>query len=146
MNRWLAQNQLRSLDEAYRGALQIQELERQYFGGDRIAFRADLSKTVFDYVKTKRDRQLLRVRANLARFRLTSFLQNAEAAVETAAPTAQGQKILFSLFVLPFSLFPHLAGSTCTSTRLGFPAVMTGYVWGLDRAIAPLTNTRARTA
>ncbi len=97
MNRWLAQNQLRSLDEAYRGALQIQELENQYFGGDRIAFRADLSKTVFDYVKTKRDRQLLRVRANLARFRLTSFLQNAEAAVETAAPTAQEQQILEKL-------------------------------------------------
>lgn len=102
MNRWLAQNQLRSLDEAYRGALQIQELERQYFGGDRIAFRADLSKTVFDYVKTKRDRQLLRVRANLARFRLTSFLQNAEAAVETAAPTAQEQKILFFAFFSSF--------------------------------------------
>lgn len=97
INRWLVQNQLRSLDEAYRGALQIQELERQYFGGDRIAFRADLSKTVFDYVKTKRDRQLLRVRANLARFRLTSFLQNADAASEPATPTAQEQQILEKL-------------------------------------------------
>ncbi|BAU40554.1 hypothetical protein [Leptolyngbya sp. O-77] len=97
LNRWLAQNQLRSLDEAYRGALQIQDLERQYFGGDRIAFRADLSKTVFDYVKTKRDRQLLRVRANLARFRLTSFLQNADAASETSVPTAQEQQILEKL-------------------------------------------------
>ncbi|GAB4460235.1 MAG: hypothetical protein OHK0037_07090 [Elainellaceae cyanobacterium] len=97
INRWLVQNQLRSLDEAYRGALQIQELERQYFGGDRIAFRADLSKTVFDYVKTKRDRQLLRVRANLARFRLTSFLQNADAASEASVPTAQEQQILEKL-------------------------------------------------
>ncbi|MFQ3615777.1 MAG: hypothetical protein SNJ57_04620 [Cyanobacteriota bacterium] len=101
INRWLAQNQLRSLDEAYRGALQIQELERQYFGGDRIAFRADLSKTVFDYVKTKRDRQLLRVRANLTRFRLASFLQNPElqhdAASQTPAPTAQEQQILEKL-------------------------------------------------
>lgn len=97
VNRWLGQSQLRSLDEAYRGALQIQELENQYFGGDRIAFRADLSKTVFDYVKTKRDRQLLRVRANLARFRLTSFLQNSDAAPEAAALTAQEQQILDKL-------------------------------------------------
>jgi hypothetical protein len=127
INRWLVQNQLRSLDEAYRGALQIQELENQYFGGDRIVFRADLSKTVFDYVKTKRDRQLLRVRANLARFRLISFLQNTDsqhpdsqypdsqypdsqypgsqsagsqsinAAAATSAPTAQEQQILEKL-------------------------------------------------
>ncbi|QKD84178.1 hypothetical protein HPC62_20145 [Thermoleptolyngbya sichuanensis A183] len=97
INRWLVQNQLRSLDEAYRGALQIQELERQYFGGDRIAFRADLSKTVFDYVKTKRDRQLLRVRANLTRFRLSSFLQNTDVTPESAVPTAQEQQILEKL-------------------------------------------------
>ncbi|GAB4161094.1 MAG: hypothetical protein Fur0046_39930 [Cyanobacteria bacterium J069] len=100
VNRWLAQNQQRSLETAYRSALQIQQLENQYFGGDRIAFSPSLSKTVFDYVKTRRDRQLLSVRASLTRFRLASFLQTADAEAGAATPaaiTTQAPQILEKL-------------------------------------------------
>jgi hypothetical protein len=75
-NRWLMQRQLQALEEAYQGAIVIKALEEQYFQGEKIAYRSDLSKTVYEYVKSLRDRQLLRIRANLAQFRIGSFLLN----------------------------------------------------------------------
>lgn len=76
LSQWLSQRQLRVLEEAFEGAQAIKALEDQYFAGEKIEHRADQSKTLADYVEGLRDRQLLRVRFNLAQFRLNGFLLN----------------------------------------------------------------------
>ncbi|QZZ19923.1 hypothetical protein J5X98_21905 [Leptothermofonsia sichuanensis E412] len=75
-NRWLNQRQLDTLKEAYQAAQEIRALEEHYFAGGKIAYTPQQSKIVVDYVKSLRDRQLTRVRINLAQFRVGAFLFN----------------------------------------------------------------------
>lgn len=89
LNRWLHQQQQRALEEAYQGATAIKALEDQYFQGNKIAYRPGLSKTMYEYVKSSRDRQLLRVRTNLARFRVGTFLLNPKAGVQVGDGTLE---------------------------------------------------------
>jgi hypothetical protein len=92
-NQWFHRQQLRALQEAYSGAREIKALEDQYFGGEKITQTPNQSKTVYDYVRSLRDRQLLRVRLNLAQFRLNSFLSNrrpAKPIVDTVSVSSDG--------------------------------------------------------
>lgn len=76
INQWVYQTSLKALEEAYQGALVIKEIEMQHFGGGAIMVQPDMGKTVIDYFRTQLDRQLLRIRSNLLRFRITGFLVN----------------------------------------------------------------------
>lgn len=76
MNAWLRRRQLRTLDEAYQGARHIHALEIQHFDGNAIAPTLNQKKVVVDYLLSLRDRQLLRIRANLADFRAKGFFLN----------------------------------------------------------------------
>ncbi|BAU65347.1 CemA family protein [Stanieria sp. NIES-3757] len=76
LNQWLARRQQRVLEEAYQSARVISELETQYFNGEKIASSHDRSKTVYDYVRSLRDRQLLNIRSNLIQFGAGNFLFN----------------------------------------------------------------------
>lgn len=76
LNTWLHQRRLKTLEEACRGAEEIAELETQYFNGEKIAMSPGYSKTIYDYVKSLRDRRLLEIRSALTQFRLNSFLLN----------------------------------------------------------------------
>ena len=75
----MGQSALNALEEAYQGALTIQAIEEQHFGGSPIQLQPNLGKAVTDYFRTQLDRQLLRVRSSLLRFRLTGFLVNRQA-------------------------------------------------------------------
>jgi hypothetical protein len=79
VNRWMGHSALNALEEAYQGALTIQAIEEQHFGGSPIRVKPDLGKSVTDYFRTQLDRQLLRVRSSLLRFRLVSFWVNRQA-------------------------------------------------------------------
>lgn len=83
LTQWLSRRQMRVLEEAYQGALEIKALEDKYFEGGKIAYSPAHSKTVYDYVKSLRDRQLLRVRSNLAQFQVNSFV------LPRSTPTAE---------------------------------------------------------
>lgn len=74
LTQWLSRRQMRVLEEAYQGALEIKALEDKYFDGGKIAYSPTHSKTVYAYVKSLRDRQLLRVRSNLTQFQVNSFI------------------------------------------------------------------------
>lgn len=75
LNRWLNQRHLHALQQAYQGAKEIKALEEHYFAGGKIAYTPQQkSKTVVDYVKSLRDRQLTKIRLNLLQFRLGAFL------------------------------------------------------------------------
>ncbi|MBF2047347.1 MAG: hypothetical protein IGS54_08285 [Elainella sp. C42_A2020_010] len=89
LNRWLHQQQQRALEEAYQGATAIKALENQYFQGTKIAYRPGLSKTVYEYVRSSRDRQLLRVRTSLAQFRVGNFLLNPKAVIQAGDGTLE---------------------------------------------------------
>jgi hypothetical protein len=86
LTQWLKQRQLRVLSNAFAEAQDIKELEDQYYNGDKIAYSQDQSKTVYDYVRSLRDRKLIQIRTNLTQFRLNSFLLN-QSATEQAEPT-----------------------------------------------------------
>lgn len=100
-NRWLNQRQLYTLKEAYQAAQEIRALEEHYFAGGKIAYTPQQSKTVVDYVKSLRDRQLTRVRINLAQFRVGAFLFNHQQSGKTPdtrfsdddGPSAQTHKL-----------------------------------------------------
>ncbi|MGL5083279.1 MAG: hypothetical protein ACRC8A_17495 [Microcoleaceae cyanobacterium] len=73
VSRWLEQRQIRLLEDACRAAQEIKILEEKYFQGDKIAYSFSQSKTLFDYVKGLRDRQLFKIRVNLAQFQAGGF-------------------------------------------------------------------------
>lgn len=74
LSQWLHNRQHRALEEAYAGAQKIAELEAQCFSGGKIAYTPNQSKTVYDYVRSLRNRQLLRIRFNLIQFGVNNFL------------------------------------------------------------------------
>lgn len=76
LSQWFHRRQLRALEEAYCAAQQIKALEEQYFRGEAITQTPNQPQTVYDYVRSLRDRQLLRIRLNLTQLRLSSFLLN----------------------------------------------------------------------
>jgi hypothetical protein len=78
-SRWISQSALQALEDAYQTALAIQAIERQHFNGNAIMAQPGVSKTVADYFRTQLDRQLLRIRSNLLRFRLSGFLVDRQA-------------------------------------------------------------------
>ncbi|MGF1494249.1 MAG: hypothetical protein ACFBSC_17740 [Microcoleaceae cyanobacterium] len=73
VSQWLNQRQIRLVDEAYMAAQEIMALEVKYFEGGKISSTAGQSKTIFDYVKSLRDRQLFKIRVNLAQFQTGEF-------------------------------------------------------------------------
>ena len=76
VNRWIGRSTLGALEDAYQGALAIRAIEEQHFGGNPIMLQPEVGKTVTDYFRTQLDRQLLRVRSSLLRFRVSGFLVN----------------------------------------------------------------------
>jgi hypothetical protein len=89
VTQWLRQRQLRVLDTAYTAAREIKALEAQYYDGRPITYTPDQNKTVYDYVRSLRDRKLIQVRTNLTQFRLNSFLLN-QSPGETSEPRVGG--------------------------------------------------------
>jgi hypothetical protein len=89
VTQWLQQRQLRVLDMAYTAAREIKALEAQYYDGRPITYTPDQNKTVYDYVRSLRDRKLIQVRTNLTQFRLNSFLLN-QSPGETSEPRVGG--------------------------------------------------------
>lgn len=76
LNKWVNRTSLRALEEAYQGALTIKNIEDTHFGGGAIVIQSEKGKTVSDYFRTQLERQLLRIRSSLLRFKVTSFLVN----------------------------------------------------------------------
>lgn len=76
LNQWIHQTSLNALEEAYRGAQTIKQIEDTHFNGGMIMAQSGKAGAVTDYFRTQLDRQLLRVRSNLLRFRATNFLVN----------------------------------------------------------------------
>lgn len=84
LSQWLHNRQNRALAEAYAGAQRIAELEAQCFGGGKIAYTPNQSKTVYEYVRSLRDRQLLRIRFNLVQLGVNNFLFARQSSVDEA--------------------------------------------------------------
>lgn len=73
LTQWLNRRQQQVLEAAYTSAQAIAKLEAQYFNGEKIAYTSERSKTVYDYVKGLRDRELFKIRANLVQFGAGNF-------------------------------------------------------------------------
>ncbi|MBF2003806.1 MAG: CemA family protein [Synechococcales cyanobacterium M58_A2018_015] len=91
LHRWLQRRHLRALEAAYEAAQAIQALEMKYANGGKITYTPEQTKTVFDYIKSLRDRQLLKVRTNLAQFQLSGLLVHRPEAVSDCTSEAAMQ-------------------------------------------------------
>jgi hypothetical protein len=87
LNHWVNQTSLKALEEAYQGAQVIKEIEDTHFDGGLIMAQPGKAGIVTDYFRTQLDRQLLRVRSNLLRFRATHFLVNRQVLSELSSAT-----------------------------------------------------------
>jgi hypothetical protein len=76
INQRIYRNALAALEQAYQAAIVIKSIEETHFNGDAILIQPGMGKTVTDYFETQLKRQLIRIRTNLLRFQITTFLVN----------------------------------------------------------------------
>lgn len=88
ISRWVNQQALRTLEDAYQGAVAIKAIEDKHFGGKKIAPDVERGKSVFDYFQSTLERQLTRIRLDLAQFRASNFFVPTETTSE-ADPEAE---------------------------------------------------------
>ncbi|MGK7910171.1 MAG: hypothetical protein AB4050_01625 [Synechococcus sp.] len=74
LTRWFQHRHINALNNAFVFAQEIEALEKQYFNGAKVEYSTEQSKTLYDYISNKKDRNLFYIRVNLAQFRLGSFL------------------------------------------------------------------------
>lgn len=97
LNTCLHRQQLQRLEAAYKAAAAIKALEDHYYEGGKIAYSPEQTKTVFDYVKSLRDRQLFKIRFNLTLFRLGGFWLGPQMPIQSvqssAAPSLTSESV-----------------------------------------------------
>jgi hypothetical protein len=71
---WISNTPLRSLDQAYQAALQIQSIEEKHFQGDKIHSSPDHSDNVSQYFQGQLRKQLSTIEVRLAEFRTSNAL------------------------------------------------------------------------
>lgn len=96
INYRMNQISLGALEDAYQGAAIIKEIEDTHFGGKAIISQLEKGKTVGEYFRTQLDRQLLRVRSSLLRFRTTGFLVNRQMLSQNTQEPNQRSKAIAS--------------------------------------------------
>jgi hypothetical protein len=93
---WIRDTHLRALDRSYKAAIAIQEIEVEYFNGQKIDADATYNPSTAGYFQTKLDRLLRTIRWRLAEFRMASAI-----ALDPEAQTNQEAKpILDKLAVI----------------------------------------------
>ncbi|MFB2645255.1 proton extrusion protein PcxA [Raphidiopsis sp. BLCC-F218] len=101
--RWYLLTPERALEEAYKSALKIQDIERQHFNGNKISRNADLySSSVIDYFQSDLNKLLKNVRMRLTEFKASRWFSNEskqaaadKAGVEYSSLTIVLQKLDF---------------------------------------------------
>ena len=74
---WYLRTQERSLDEAYKAALQIKAIEDEHFNGKKIDFKSvTYSSSVMDYFESDLKKLLRIVRMRLTEFKASRYLSN----------------------------------------------------------------------
>ena len=76
INQWIVKTPMRSLSEAYNGALAIRTIEEKYFAGQAISQNSSHTDATFSYFRDKRDYYLQVIRLRLAEFRTSSLISN----------------------------------------------------------------------
>jgi hypothetical protein len=77
---------LKTLDNAYHGALAIKAIEDKHFEGKKIVPDSERGKSVFDYFQSTLNRELLKIRLNLTQFRAGNFFFPADKKSEISDP------------------------------------------------------------
>ena len=73
---WLARQAIAALDNAQTSAQAIESIEKTYFDGGKIAPDSQRGVNTCNYFKSTLDRELLKIKFNLARFNATNLLSN----------------------------------------------------------------------
>lgn len=99
--RWYLRTSERSLDQAYKAALQVKAIEDEYFNGHQIDFGSNAySVSVMDYLESELKKQLKIVRMRLTEFKASRFFlseSNQNAAKEFGIEYPQSSLILEKL-------------------------------------------------
>jgi hypothetical protein len=73
---WLARQAIAALDNAQVSAQAIESIEKNYFDGGKIAPDSQRGVNTYNYFKSTLERELLKIKFNLARFNATNLLNN----------------------------------------------------------------------
>ncbi len=73
INSWINQSSLQKLEVAYSAAVAIQAIKAKHFNGKSISSDSSKGKIITDYFQVQLDRELNKVKFNLAQFKLGSF-------------------------------------------------------------------------
>ena len=73
---WLARQAIAALDNAQTSAQAIESIEKTYFDGGKIAPDSQRGVNTCNYFKSTLERELLKIKFNLARFNATNLLSN----------------------------------------------------------------------
>ncbi|MGB3615888.1 MAG: hypothetical protein WBA10_18985 [Elainellaceae cyanobacterium] len=125
---WLKCRHSQVLDNAYIAAQKIKDLENEYCGGRPITDEATLGRAVYDYVRSLCDRELLKVRNNLAQFKLNSFLLgrplvSADDADRQAAHETEQDSLGRSPDTLPIDGVPKKPRGHASAAQITDPAL-----------------------
>ncbi|MBD2344476.1 proton extrusion protein PcxA [Anabaena subtropica] len=101
--RWYLRTPERSLEEAYKAALNIKAIEDEYFNGNKIDFNlAIYSNSVMDYFESDLAQQLKTARMRLTEFRFSRWFSNEsnqqaarKAGIEYPSPSVTLEKLKF---------------------------------------------------
>lgn len=75
---WLVRQAIAALDNAQVSAQAIESIEKTYFDGGKIAPDSQRGVNTYNYFKSTLERELLKIKFNLARFNATNLLNNSE--------------------------------------------------------------------
>lgn len=98
INSWISQSSLQKLEVAYSAAVAIQAIEAKHFNGKSISSDSSKGKIIIDYFQVQLDRELNKVKFNLAQFKLGSFWVEHKASsqeIEVVAETLILEKLAF---------------------------------------------------
>ncbi|NCJ07911.1 proton extrusion protein PcxA [Synechococcales cyanobacterium C] len=84
--RWYLNTPLRALDESYRAAQAIKQLEDEYFEGQHVCPEARYDGAVADYLQSSLNKYLRMARMRLTEFKASSFFIEIEQSQQTPPP------------------------------------------------------------
>lgn len=125
--RWYLQTPERSLDEAYKAAFKIKQIEDEYFNGNKIDYdSATYSSNVLDYFELDLKKQLKIARMRLTEFKAGRLFSNEEhqkaankVGIEYPSPSSILERLRFIDQVI--SKYINVNGETSTTNLVNQP-------------------------
>lgn len=94
LNHWVNQSSLQKLEAAYNAAVAIQAIEAKHFNGQSVSSNSNKGKIITDYFQVQLNRELAKVKFNIAQFKLGSVWIKHKASSQEAIEVAETEALI----------------------------------------------------